>query len=53
MEGADWLRRMWNIRLPCIKATIAILFILGNGVIFNHWYPWSSDSPGDKFIFLR
>jgi putative aldouronate transport system permease protein len=35
VDGAGRFRRMWHVTLPCIKATISILFILAVGSILN------------------
>lgn len=35
LDGAGRLRKMWNITLPSIKGTIAILFILNVGNLLN------------------
>jgi putative aldouronate transport system permease protein len=35
IDGASRLRQMWSITLPCIKSTIAILFILAIGGLLN------------------
>jgi putative aldouronate transport system permease protein len=35
VDGAGRLRMMWNITLPCIKGTIAILFILAVSNVLN------------------
>jgi putative aldouronate transport system permease protein len=35
LDGAGRLRRMWSITLPCIKGTIAVLFILAVGGLLN------------------
>lgn len=35
MDGAGRFQKMWRITLPCIKGTIAILFILAVSGLFN------------------
>lgn len=35
IDGASRLQKMWNITLPCIKGTIAILFILAVSGLLN------------------
>ncbi|MDR0524624.1 MAG: ABC transporter permease subunit [Spirochaetaceae bacterium] len=35
IDGAGRFRKMWSITLPCIKSTIAILFILNIGNLLN------------------
>lgn len=35
IDGAGRFRRMWNITLPCIKGTIAVLFILAVAGLLN------------------
>lgn len=35
IDGASRLRRIWHVTLPCIRTTIAVLFILEVGGIMN------------------
>jgi len=35
LDGVGRFRRMWSITLPCIRGTVAILFILAIGAIFS------------------